>query len=610
MPSRSMASSLARSLTLSRPGLTGGTRKVPCSSRLYHRAYEDLTGRLSTVTKNTTRRARYAYTSGAPGQVQAVIHESFASNAWQATDTGTRVYDGFERLTSIGWTTGTGNNQATVASFAYLYNTANERTRTTLADGSYWQYVYDDLGQVSSGKRYSSTGAPIPGQQFEYTFDDIGNRTQAKAGGDASGNNLRTANYTSNLLNMYTGRGSPGSVDIMGYAPMASYPVSITTGGNTVPADFRLLEYYQKKVSWTNSAAARFEQVLVESDPTHAGSEKELWVFLPKDPEAFTHDVDGNLLQDGRWNYGWDGENRLIWMESRTGLPKAMPRQRVEFGYDFMSRRNVKRMYVPVNVEVTPADMQGAPETVSATTSVIDGATASVAGPGSDAAEETLPAWAVSAPAGWSQVGLSKYIWDGWNLLAELDASNASVRTFAWGLDLSGSGQGAGGIGGLVLGWTRANGSLGGEVTGSGGNTLRYEFDGNGNVMAALDDLGRVRAKYEYGPFGETLTSEGDLAADNPIRWSTKYTDGESGLVYYGYRYYNAGTGRWLNRDPIGERGGTALLSFVKNATSSAIDALGLEPEPPTDTETDEAALPPGPGLQWQLEHKIKLAGR
>jgi hypothetical protein len=35
--------------------------------------YEDLTGRLSTVTKNTTRRARYAYTSGAPGQVQAVV---------------------------------------------------------------------------------------------------------------------------------------------------------------------------------------------------------------------------------------------------------------------------------------------------------------------------------------------------------------------------------------------------------------------------------------------------------------------------------------------------------------------------------------------------------
>ncbi len=111
---------------------------------------------------------------------------------------------------------------------------ANERTRSTLTNGSYWQYVYDDLGQVSSGKRYSSTGVPIPGQQFEYTFDDIGNRTQAKAGGDALGDNLRTANDTSNLLNMYTSRGSPDSVDIMGYAPLASCPVRFSTGGSTV----------------------------------------------------------------------------------------------------------------------------------------------------------------------------------------------------------------------------------------------------------------------------------------------------------------------------------------------------------------------------------------
>jgi RHS repeat-associated protein len=254
-----------------------------------------------------------------------------------------------------------------------------------------------------------------------------------------------------------------------------------------------------------------------------------------------------------------------------------MPRQRVEFGYDFMSRRNVKRMYIPVAVAEIPGGPLGEPETIGATTSVIDGATASVAGPGSDAAAETLPAWAVSAPVGWSQVGLSKYVWDGWNLLAELDITDASVRTFAWGLDLSGSEQGAGGIGGLVLGWTRANGTLGGEVNGTGGNTLRYVFDGNGNVMAALDDLGRVRAKYEYGPFGETLTSEGDLAADNPIRWSTKYTDGESGLVYYGYRYYNAGTGRWLNRDPIGEPGGVNVHAFAANRPIDGVDPFGLD---------------------------------
>jgi hypothetical protein len=36
----------------------------------------------------------------------------------------------------------------------------------------------------------------------------------------------------------------------------------------------------------------------------------------------------------------------------------------------------------------------------------------------------------------------------------------------------------------------------------------------------------------------------------NPIRFSTKYTDDETGLVYYGHRYYAPGQGRWTSRDP------------------------------------------------------------
>jgi len=45
----------------------------------------------------------------------------------------------------------------------------------------------DKLGQVTSAKRYWDDGTPVAGQQHEYAFDDIGNRTSAKAGGDSSG---------------------------------------------------------------------------------------------------------------------------------------------------------------------------------------------------------------------------------------------------------------------------------------------------------------------------------------------------------------------------------------------------------------------------------------
>ena len=56
---------------------------------------------------------------------------------------------------------------------------ANQRTSATNADGTRWVYTYDSLGQVTSGKRYWADGAPVAGEQFEYGFDDIGNREYA-----------------------------------------------------------------------------------------------------------------------------------------------------------------------------------------------------------------------------------------------------------------------------------------------------------------------------------------------------------------------------------------------------------------------------------------------
>ena len=56
---------------------------------------------------------------------------------------------------------------------------------------------------------------------------------------------------------------------------------------------------------------------------------------------------------------------------------------------------------------------------------------------------------------------------------------------------------------------------------------------------------------------------------------STKYTDQETGLVYYGSRYYSPATGRWISRDPIGEEGGINLWNLVDDDPVSKVDALG-----------------------------------
>ena len=90
------------------------------------------------------------------------------------------------------------------------------------ADGSFWNYQYDQLGQVVSGKRFWSDGTPVAGQQFEYGFDDIGNRTTTKAGGDSTGANLRSATYTANNLNQYSSRTVPAGFDVIGLANTAA----------------------------------------------------------------------------------------------------------------------------------------------------------------------------------------------------------------------------------------------------------------------------------------------------------------------------------------------------------------------------------------------------
>lgn len=147
--------------------------------------------------------------------------------------------------------------------------------------------------------------------------------------------------------------------------------------------------------------------------------------------------------------------------------------------------------------------------------------------------------------------------------MAEMD-TNQVLRTHTWGLDLSGSLSGAGGVGGLLF----SSNELGTFSTG---------YDGNGNVVLMNDMAGVLPpTKYEYSPFGRILLALGPLIDFNPYRFSSKYSDDEAHFSYYGLRYYNPDTGRWLSQDPISERGGLNLYGFVGNDGVNRIDVLGL----------------------------------
>jgi RHS repeat-associated protein len=164
----------------------------------------------------------------------------------------------------------------------------------------------------------------------------------------------------------------------------------------------------------------------------------------------------------------------------------------------------------------------------------------------------------------------TRYFYDGWNLLYEMDVVTAApTRRYVWGLDLSQSMQGAGGVGGLLF--TEASGTSHGVT-----------YDANGNISEYIDlSDGSITAHLEYDAFGRTIASTGTSPA--PFGFSTKYQDAETGWYYYGFRYYDPETGRWPNRDPIQESGGYNLYGFTGNNGSNLWDYLGMRFSIPTE---------------------------
>ncbi|VTU25793.1 Cell wall-associated polypeptide CWBP200 [Variovorax sp. SRS16] len=120
------------------------------------------------------------------------------------------------------------------------------------------------------------------------------------------------------------------------------------------------------------------------------------------------------------------------------------------------------------------------------------------------------------------------------------------------------------------------------------GVPFRYISDSPGSVRQLVDANGRVRARYNYGPYGDRNKMSGDVDADFAFAGLFEHT--LSGLDLAVYRSYDAQRGRWLNRDPIGEAGGLNLYAYLHGNPIDDIDPEGLAgcivsfPDYPIDT--------------------------
>jgi RHS repeat-associated protein len=237
-----------------------------------------------------------------------------------------------------------------------------------------------------------------------------------------------------------------------------------------------------------------------------------------------SYDSNGNMtnFQGSHHALSYDDENRLIdYLDTVTGDETA-------FIYDGLGRLRIRQEYQPG----------------------ISSPSSSPVGGGVLASE-------------------THYLYDGWRVIQERDVNNTPTVSYTRGDDLSGTMQGAGGIGGLLA---RSAGYSSGNWT-----THNYYFcDGNGNITYMLNSSQAMAASYRYDPFGNTISKSGTVADANVYRFSSKEIHVNSGMYYFGYRFYDPNLQRWITRDPLPEKYDLNLYGFVYNNSLSWFDRNGL----------------------------------
>ena len=367
-----------------------------------------------------------------------------------------------------------------------------------------------------------------------------------------------------NVNQLSTGTRS-GKLTVTGTSSSAATNVTVNSSNAMRYADNTFVLTNVTLVNGTNSFTAIAKDNLGRIDTNIVTA------YLPTNV-VFQYDANGNLVFDGLRAFDYDDENQLI----RVTVTNSF---KSEFAYDGKMRRRIRREYL----------WQGG--TFRLTQEV-------------------------------------RYVYDGNLVVQERDALNVPTISYTRGNDLSGSLEGAGGIGGLLAI---------SQLSSVNPQHFYYHADGNGNITALINSLQNVVAKYLYDPFGNTLSASGPVADLNLHRFSSKEFHPASGLCYFGYRYEISDLYRWANADPIRELGfevlrqpkkalrflgavqrfgGRNRYCFVLNQPTLYYDPFGLERGPDTEqckqaTEQAEAAwdMYDSEPSDENLERAIYLSG-
>ena len=150
------------------------------------------------------------------------------------------------------------------------------------------------------------------------------------------------------------------------------------------------------------------------------------------------------------------------------------------------------------------------------------------------------------------------YVWQGSKLAA--DITDAYALYFHY--DSSGE----------VMGFTRT----------ANGTDTEYFYVKNlqGDILKVITATGTEAATYTYDAWGKLLTSTGDMADVNPLRYRGYYYDTETSLYYLQSRYYDPEVGRFINPDAFVSSGTSVasynMMVYCDNNPINRIDPAGM----------------------------------
>lgn len=458
----------------------------------------------------------------------------------------------------------------------YTYDTAGNVTSITDARGITASYTYDALN------RLRSINYPGTAEDVGYTYDSctagIGRLCQVV---DASGTtqydydgfgNVLTENRTELGISYTTGY----TYDTMNRVKTITYPDNrriaytfntlgqITTVKATVNGAAKTL---------VNSRTFRADNLLLSQHFANGLNETRSYDLQGRltnqslgtaDTRVYGYDPNGNLtsaqnvLQTA--SYGYDALDRLV-QDSITSTPAST----VDFDYDANGNRtgdgSDSYIYLSASNRLT---QRGSHAIVldAAGNTVDDGVYAyyydnagelqSVNQGGTTVATYFYNAQHQRTRKT-TALGTTVYHYDlHGNLILETDAAGAPQVAYVWVDDQP-----------LA------------HITPSGGtDTLSYLLaDQEGAPRLATSTNKAVVWRYEGRAFGETAPT-GSITVN--LRFPGMYADGETGLYYNWFRYYDPKTGHYISPDPIGLEGGLNTYVYAENNPLRYIDPLGL----------------------------------